>query len=79
MILITEKDYAYLVLSVACSRIAGQYYFTSCILDYSKGTPTPNGPILTERKTLKTVFSSYAEAKTETGGTFENAQNVIPL
>ena len=42
------------------------------MLDYSKGTPTPNGPILTEFKTLKTVVTSSAEA--ETGGTFENAQ-----
>ena len=45
--------------------------------DYSKGTPTTNLTILTERKTLKNVVSSSAEA--ETGGTFENAQNIIPL
>ena len=45
--------------------------------DYSKGTPTSNGPILTECKTLKSVVSSAAEA--ETGGTYINAQNVIPL
>ena len=47
------------------------------MLDYYKCTPTPNGPILTESKTLKTMVSSSAEA--ETGGTFENAQNIIPL
>ena len=42
------------------------------MLDYSKGNPNTNGPILTEYKTLKTVVSSSVEA--ETGGTFENAQ-----
>ena len=47
------------------------------MLNYSKGTPTPNGPILTEFKTLKTMVSSSYEA--ETGGTFENSKNVIPL
>ena len=40
-----------------------------------KGKPTPNGPILTEYKTLKTMVSSSAEA--ERGGAFRNAQNVI--
>ena len=45
--------------------------------DYSAGTPTHNGPILTECKTLKRVVSSAAEA--ESGGTFENAQNIIPM
>ena len=38
---------------------------------------TPNIPILTEFNTLKTVVSSLDES--ETGGTFENKQNVIPL
>ena len=47
------------------------------MLDYSKGTPIPNGPILAECKTLKSVVSSSDES--ETGGTFKNAQNVIPL
>ena len=47
------------------------------MFDYSKGTPTPNGPILIEWKTLKTVVSSSDES--ETCGTFENAQNLIPL
>ena len=47
------------------------------MLDYYKSTPTPNDPIFTEYKTLKAVVSSSDEE--ETGGTFENAQNVIPL
>ena len=47
------------------------------MLDYSKGTPTPNFPILSEFNTLKTAVLSSAES--ETGGTFEVAQNLIPL
>ena len=47
------------------------------MIDYSKGNPHPNGPILTECRTLKTAVSS--SAKSEKGGTFENAQNVITL
>ena len=77
MILMTDTDSNYPVLPEACSRISGYYYFTKSMLDYSKDTPTPNGPILTECKTLKTLVSSSAEV--ETGGTLENAQNVIPL
>ena len=77
IILITDTDAAYIVLPEDRSRIAGYYYFTNCMLNYSKGTPTPNVHILTECKTLKTVASSSAES--ETGGTFENAQDVIPL
>ena len=70
-----DTDDAYLVLPASHSCIAGHYYFTNRMLDYSKGTPTPNGPILTEYKTLKTMVSSSAEA--ERGGAFRNAQNVI--
>ena len=77
MILMTDTDTAYLALPSACSCIAGHFSLTNRILDYSKRTPTPNGPILTEFKTLKTIVSSSAKA--ETGGTFENAQNVISL
>ena len=73
----TDTDATYLVLPEARSRIAGYYYFTNRMLDYSKGTPTTNFPILTEFNTLKTVVSASSEAKT--GGTFEKAQNVIPL
>ena len=73
----TDTDDAYLVLPESRSRIARYYYFTNRMIYYSKGTSTPNVPILTEYKNLKTVVSSSAEA--ETGGTFENAQNIIPL
>ena len=77
MILITDTDDNYLVLLEARTHIVGYYYFTKILLDYYKGTPTTNGPISIECKTLKTVVSFSDEA--ETGGTFENAQNVIPL
>ena len=73
----TDTDSAYLVITEACSCIAVYYYFTNHMLNYSKGTPNPNGPILTECNTLKTVVSSSDEA--EIGSTFENAQNLIPL
>ena len=77
MILMTDIDAAYLVLPEAHSCIAGYYYFTNCMLDYYKGPPTLNDPILTEHKTLKTVVSFSSEA--ETGVTIKNVQNVIPL
>ena len=67
----------YLVLLEACSLIAGYYYFANRMLDYSKGNPTTNGPILTECKTLKNMVSSSDQAKTCV--TFKNAQNVTPL
>ena len=41
-----DTDAAYLVLPKAHSCIAGHYYSTNLMPDYSKGTPTPNGPIL---------------------------------
>ena len=47
------------------------------MLNYSKGNPTPNGPISKECKIFKTKVSSSAES--ETGDTFKNAQNIIPL
>ena len=71
----TDDDY--FVLPTPISRISGNYSFTNRMLDYYKVTSTQNCPILTEFNTLKTVGSSSAEA--ETSGTFENAQNVIPL
>ena len=55
----------------------GLYYYTNHMIDYSKGTLTPNVTILREYNTLKPVVYSPVEA--ETGGTFENAHNIIPL
>ena len=73
----TDTDSDYIVLPEAFSRITGHYDFSNHMPDYSKDTPTTNGPILTECKNLKAVIYSSPEA--ETGGTFEKAQNVIPL
>ena len=47
MILMIETDAAYIFLPEVRSFIAGYYYFTNPMLSYYKGTPTPNGPILT--------------------------------
>ena len=47
MILITDTNSAYIVLTYARSLIADHYYLTDRMLDYSKGNPTPNGLILT--------------------------------
>ena len=77
MILATDTDAVYLVIPEYHSRISGYYYFTNRMIDYYKVTTTPNRTILIEYKTLKTVVSSSYKA--ETGGTFENTQNVIPL
>ena len=46
-ILMTDTYEAYLVLPYSHIRIAGQYCLTNCMIDHSKGTHTPNGPILT--------------------------------
>ena len=48
VILMTDTDDAYLVLPAACSCIAGHYYYTNHMSDYSKGNPTTNGYISTE-------------------------------
>ena len=45
MILMIDTDADYLFLPESRSHIAGYYYFTNRMLDYSKGKPTPNGPI----------------------------------
>ena len=62
MIQMKYVDVAYLVLHVACICIADHYSFTNQIIDYSKGNPTPSGPILTECKPPKTLVSSSVEA-----------------
>ena len=77
MILMIDIDATYLVLPEACSRFSVYDYFTNRMHDYPKGTPTQNVPIVEKFNTLKTVLSSSAEA--EICGTFENAQNAIPL
>ena len=68
MILVKDTDAAYLVLPESHNLIAGYYYFRNRMLDYYKGNPTPNVPILTGFNILKTMVSSSDEV--ETGGTF---------
>ena len=77
VILMPYTDADYLVLPVSRSYTPIHYYFRNHILDYFKGTPTPNKSMLTECQTLKTVV--YFSAEAETGGTFKNGQNVIPI
>ena len=77
IILTTDTDDDYLVLPAARICIAGRYYFTNRMPNYSKANHTPNWPILTEHNTLKTVVFYSSEA--ETGGTLKNAKNVTPL
>ena len=61
MILMMDTYAAYLFLTASPICITDQYYFTNSMIDYSKGTPTLNGPILTECNNLKTTVSSSAE------------------
>ena len=77
MILHVDTDAAYLVLPGGKSRIAGYYYLTN--QPPTTGTPTPsfNGAIHVECKTLKHVVASAAEA--ETGGIFTNCQLALPI
>ena len=75
MILNVDTDAAYLVLPRARSRLAGHFYLSSD--PAMTRTVRPNGPILTECKTIQHVVSSAAEA--ETAGIFHNAQQAIPI
>ena len=75
MCLHVDSDAAYLVLPKARSRLAG-HFFLSDHPDL-KRTITPNGPLLTECKTIRTVVASAAEA--ETHGIFHNAQTALPI
>ena len=75
MCLHVDSDAAYLVLPKARSRLAG-HFFLSDHPEVSR-TISPNGPILTECKTIRTVVASAAEA--ETHGIFHNAQTALPI
>jgi hypothetical protein len=78
MVLHVDSDAAYLVLPNAKSRIAGHYFLSSTPPKHPlKPSPQPNGPILTECRTLRNVVASAAEA--ETGGLFHNAQTTLPI
>ena len=75
MALHVDTDAAYLAMPNARSRIVGHYYLS----DHPETTksPKPNGPILTECRTLQHVVASAAEA--ETAGIFHNARTALPI
>ena len=75
MILNVDSDAAYLVLPRARSRLAGHFFLSSA--PSPARSVLPNGPILTECKTIRHVVSSAAEA--ETAGLFHNAQQARPI
>ena len=75
MVLNIDSDAAYLVLPRAWSRLAGHYFLSSN--PGPNRTVLPNGPILTECKTIKHVVSSATEA--ETAALFHNAQMARPI
>ena len=75
MCLHVDSDAAYLVLPRARSRLAGHYYLSDD--PQNARTPAPNGPILTECRTIRHVVASSAEA--ETSALFHNAQTAIPI
>ena len=75
MILNVDSDAAYLVLPRARSRLAGHFFLSSD--PQLIRTVLPNGPILTECKTIRHVVSSAAEA--ETAALFHNAQAAWPI
>ena len=73
MVLHVDSDAAYLVLPEARSRMAG-HYFLSTDPTLTR-TILPNGPILTECRTIKHVVASSAEA--ETSALFSQCSNGI--
>ena len=78
MILHVESDAAYLVLPKARSRFAGFFHLAEHPPEPPAiPTPTINGAINVECKTIRNVVGSAAEA--ETGGVYFNAQRAIPI
>ena len=63
------------MLPKARSRLAGQF-FLSTEPGLTRTVP-PNGPILTECRTIKHVVTSSAKA--ETSALFHNAQTALPI
>ena len=61
----TDIDATYIILPSDRICIAGHYYLTYCMLDYSKETPTPNGPILTECKLSRLLSPNLLKPKAE--------------
>ena len=69
---------AFLVLPKAKSSSAGHFYFSDRVpASIKKPSPKPNGAILTECQTLRSVMTSAAEAETIT--VFNNGKAAIPI
>ena len=77
MVLNVDLHTAYSVLPHAISRLAGHFFLSST--PSLTRTVQPNGPILTECKTICYVVSSDAEAEAETAALFHNAQTARPI
>ena len=78
MCLYIDSDEAYLVQPQARRRVAGNFYLSEKIpLETPTPNPTPNGPILTECRTVRNVMSS--DAKAETIGIFHNAKVAVTI
>ena len=75
MVLNVDSDAAYLVLPRAKSRLAGHFFLSSDA--GPTRVVTPNGPVLTECRTIRHVVASAAEA--ETAALFSNAQAALPI
>ena len=75
MVLHIDSDAAYLVMNKAQSRVVGYYYLGPQPKNTS--SPTLNGPILIECKTIKNMVAPAAEA--EIDGLFHKAQRCIPI
>jgi hypothetical protein len=78
MVLAVCSDAAYLVLSNARSRAAGQFFLTD-LPSATSSPPNPrlNGAVHILCKTIRTVAASASEA--ETGSLFLNAQEAVPI
>lgn len=78
MCLHIDSDSAYLVHPRARSRIADHHYLSDRIPQHvNKPDSKPNGPILTECRTIWNIMSSVAEA--ETIGIYHNSRAAVPI
>ena len=78
MCLYIDSDAVYLVQPRALIRVAGHFYLSKQIATgNSKPSPKPNGPILTECRTVRNVISSAAAA--EIIGIHHNNRLDVPI
>ena len=80
MILHVARYASYLCKEQSCIRVGGHFLLANRLVkngDKPPALPTNNGAIQTLFQIIKTVASSAAE--TETGNTFLNAKNALPI